>query len=274
MSQHQRKLFCEISPFCYKISVVKCCMLRRLRDLFGGEKFARVRSGQLLPAIVYKHKSLIRRQLGDVDMALQENKAVNLALAAPRINGILIRPGETFSLWRLVGRTSGRKGYKVGLMIKKGKPDRGIGGGLCQLSNLIHWLVLHTPLEIIEHHHHDGVDLFPDFGRQVPFGVGTSISYNYLDYRFRNNTTQTFQLVLYADEKYLNAELRSEYPLPVKYHITCCNEHFTQEDGIWYRNGEVWKHGVEKASGKVVENKLLKINHAQVMYDVKYIPTA
>ena len=124
-------------------------------------------------------------------------------------------------------------------MIKQGKPDRGIGGGLCQLSNLIHWIILHTPFEITEHHHHDNVDLFPDFGRQVPFGVGTSISYNYLDYRFKNTTDQTFQLIVYTDEKYLNAELRAEKPLTVKYHIESRNEHFSQENGAWYRNSEV-----------------------------------
>ena len=267
----RRKLFCEISPLCYEISVFKCCMLRDLRDFFSKEHFCRKRSAERLPVMIYKHKSLIRRQLGDVDMTLQNNKAVNLSLTAPKISGVLIRPGETFSLWHLVGKTSARKGYKEGLMIKRGKPDQGIGGGLCQLSNLIHWIVLHTPFEITEHHHHDGVDLFPDFGRQVPFGVGTSISYNYLDYRFVNNTEQTFQLIVYTDEKYLNAELRAEKPLPVKYHVESRNEHFTPGNGVWYRNGEIWRQCIDKACGKVIEEKLIKTNHAQVMYDEKYI---
>lgn len=268
---HNRKLFCEISPLCYEISVVKCCIMRHLRDLFGMARFCRQRSEKLLPVMIYKHKSLIRRQLGNVDMTLQENKAVNLALAAPRISGVLIRPGEVFSLWHLVGKTSARKGYREGLMIRRGMPDRGIGGGLCQLSNLIHWIVLHTPFEIVEHHHHDGVDLFPDFGRQVPFGVGTSISYNYLDYRFKNNTEQTFQLIVYTDEKYLNAELRAEKPLEVKYHIQSRNEHFAEENGIYFRCGEVWRECIDKSTGKVLKSRLIKTNHARVMYDEKYI---
>ena len=246
-------------------------MIRYFRDLLSGERFCHLRSCDLLPVTIYRHKSLIRRQLGEVDMFLQENKAVNLSLAAPKISGILIRPGEIFSLWHLVGKTSARKGYREGLMIRHGKPDRGIGGGLCQLSNLIHWIVLHTPFEIIEHHHHDGIDLFPDFGRQVPFGVGTSISYNYLDYRFRNNTDQLFQLIVYTDEKYLNAELRSEKTLDVKYHIIVRNERFVIEDGSYFRCGEVWRECVQKATGKTIESRLIKNNHAQVMYDKKYI---
>lgn len=266
-----RKLFCEISPLCYEISVTKCCMIRRLQDYFSTEHFCHLHSNKLLSVVIYKHKSLIRRQLGDVDMTLQENKAVNLALAAPKISGVLIRPSEVFSLWHLVGKTSARKGYREGLMIRHGKPDRGIGGGLCQLSNLVHWVVLHTPFEITEHHHHDGVDLFPDFGRQVPFGVGTSISYNYLDYRFKNNTDQTFQLIVYTDEKYLNAELRSEKPLEMKYHIQSRNEFFSREKGMFYRCGEVWRECIEKKTGKIIESRLVKTNHALVMYDEKYI---
>lgn len=115
-----------------------------------------------------------------MDSTLQENKATNLAIAAPKVSHIVIRPKEVFSFWSLVGSCSEKKGYKEGLIIKSGAPDKDIGGGMCQFTNLIHWLILHTPLKVVEYHHHDGVDLFPDYGRQVPFGVGTSIMYNYI----------------------------------------------------------------------------------------------
>jgi vancomycin resistance protein VanW len=180
-----RKLFCELGPVPYKISVWKECTRRTLRDLGSRATFARVKSEAQLPVLVYSHKSLIRRKLGNVDMQLQENKAVNLALAAPCINGVLIRPGETFSFWDLVGRCTAQKGYREGLTLTRGKTAKGIGGGMCQFTNLLYWLSLHSPLEITERHHHDGVDLFPDFGRQVPFGCGTSILYKYLDYRIK-----------------------------------------------------------------------------------------
>ncbi len=66
---------------------------------------AQKRRQEPLPALIYGHKSLIRRRLGQVDMELQENKAVNLALAAPRVNGVFIQPGQTFSVRRLVSRS-------------------------------------------------------------------------------------------------------------------------------------------------------------------------
>lgn len=268
----KRKLFCEICPFCYQLSVCKCKIMRCLRDAVSSARFARTKESKPLGTLIYSHKSLIRRKLGAVDPVLQENKAVNLALAAPKISGVLIRPGETFSFWRLVGLTSAQKGYRVGLMIKHGTPDHGIGGGLCQMTNLIHWLILHSPLQIIEHHHHDGMDIFPDFGRQVPFGVGTSISHNYLDYRFVNNGKQSFQIVLYCTDEYLCGELRAECPLDVKYHISVQNEGFSEENGMWFRNNQIFRKTVEKATGKILEEELIKTNHARVMYDPEFIP--
>ena len=159
--------------------------LRKIKDALSRQRFARIKSYEKLPVMIYKHASLIRRRLGNTDLELQENKAVNLALSAPKVNGILIRPGETFSFWHLIGPDTARHGYKVGLTISNNKPSTGVGGGHCQFTNLIHWMVLHSDLTIVEHHHHDGFDLFPDYKRQIPFGTGTSIVYNYLDYRFR-----------------------------------------------------------------------------------------
>lgn len=176
-----RRLFCELSPLAYRISVEKSCALRTLRDGFSAERFPKLRLEAPLPALVCRHNSLIRRTLGRVDPVLQDNKAVNLALAAPKINGILIRPGETFSFWHFVGRPSAANGYRTGMVIANAQTGEAVGGGMCQFSNLIHWMVLHAPLTITEQHHHDQFDLFPDFGRQVPFGTGTSIFYNYLD---------------------------------------------------------------------------------------------
>ncbi len=200
-------------------------------------------------------------------MQLQENKATNLALAVKHIDGVIIHPGETFSLWKMVGRTTKRKGYKEGLVIAKGQPSKGIGGGMCQLSNLIHWMVLHSDLTITEHHHHDGLDLFPDFGRQIPFGTGSSISYNYLDYRFRNDTAIDYQLRLSVDDEYLCGELRAAEKQSHTFHIHAENEHFTREDGVVYRNGQVFRDTIDPKTGVVVESQLIRTNHARVMYD-------
>ena len=265
-----RRLFCELSPFTYRLSLMAHRMHRHLQNAVRSN-LAQTRVQKSLDVRVYEAASLIRRTLGDVDPALQEGKAVNLALAAPKLDGILIRPGEEFSFWYLVGAVTARRGYKTGMIIQSGQPGQDVGGGMCQMTNLIHWMVLHSPLTITEHHHHDGYDLFPDYGRTVPFGTGTSILYNYIDYRFRNDTADTFQLRIWTDEKYLRGELRASSVQPVRWHIYAEDEHFTREtDGV-YRNSRVMRQKTDAATGQILEESCLKVNHARILYDESFV---
>ena len=87
----KRKLFCEISPLTYKISMEKCILVRKISNLLSKERFACKKSEEKLPFSIYKHNSLIRRRLGNVNMELQNNKAINLGVAAPKISGIIIK---------------------------------------------------------------------------------------------------------------------------------------------------------------------------------------
>ena len=97
-----RKLFCDLCPLTYEVSRWKGIAFRHLQDLRCSSPFARSRREEPLPVLAYRHASLIRRRLGNMDMRLQENKAVNLRLAAPKVSGVLIRPGEVFSFWRRI----------------------------------------------------------------------------------------------------------------------------------------------------------------------------
>lgn len=270
-SHMKRRLFCEISPTTYKISVLKCIVLRHIKNFFGiifGTRFASEKSEEKLPVMIYKHSSLIRRQLGNADMQLQENKAVNLSITAPKISGILIHPGETFSFWKLAGSPDAKKGYLEGLTIEGGKPSKGIGGGLCQMTNLIHWMALHSELDVSEHHHHDQIDLFPDYGRKVPFGTGTSVFYNYLDYRLKNNTRNTYQIIVYTDGEYLRGELRAIDRSKYSYHIKAENERFVREGGEVYRKGEVYRAVVDSRTGVLLKKELIRKNNAKLAYEI------
>jgi len=266
----KRKLFCEINSFTYLISLKKMRFLRHLKNFFSNTKYAKTKD-EKLPIVLYKHNSLIRRKLGNVDMQLQENKAVNLSIAAPKLNGILIRPNETFSFWRLIGSCSGRKGYKEGLTISSGKPTKGIGGGMCQFTNFIHWLVLHSPLDITEYHHHDSIDMFPDYGRQVPFGCGTSVMYNYLDYRFTNNTDATFQIIAYTTETHLCGELRSTDSQDFSFHISEEDAHFVKLGDGFYRRNKILRRVIEKRTGNELKNEIIKQSNAKVLYSEEFI---
>ena len=267
----ERKLFGDISPFTYAIAVKRQILQRTVRDLIRRTPLATSRDQQDLPVVIYKHNSLIRRKLGNVDLLLQENKAVSLGLAAPHIDGILIKPGETFSFWHLVGHCSEKKGYKMGMTVSSNGPASGIGGGLCQFTNLLHWMVLHSPLEIVEHHHHGGIDLFPDFNRQIPFGTGTSIVYNYLDYRVHNPTASTFQFRVSVTDEYLRGELRSNGAPGVKVHVKEAESYFQEVGGEVYRRNKVHRRVIDKRTGNEIANDLIVESNAKVLYDRELI---
>ena len=267
----KRKLFCERGPVCYQISLHKEYLKRDLKDLFSSEKIAKQYSKKELPYTIKSHTSILLRKLEGVDMKLQENKITNLTLASKKINGIVIHPGEVFSFWKTVGNPTKRKGYKEGLTISSSELKSGIGGGLCQLANMIHYLVLNSPLSVTELHHHSDA-LFPDERRRVPFGTGTSVFYNNVDYRFKNNQDYDVQILVWLDSGELCGELRSDSDIPYRYKLVEENNHFVLEDDTYYRISQVYKITIDKETNKEIKKELILDNHSKVMYDYDLIP--
>ena len=266
-----RKLFCEISPTCYKISSFKEKIKKDIKDVFKGEHIARTIKSEELPNIVKGHTSILIRKLNGVDIKLQENKVTNIELACKKINGLIIHPNETFSFWKLVGSPTKKKGYKEGLVISRNGMTKGYGGGLCQMGNMIHWLVLNSPLQVTELHHHSDA-LFPDERRRVPFGTGTSICYAHIDYRFKNTTDQDVQILVWCENGELCGELRSEKEFPVRYKIVEENHHFSKEGKDYYRISQIYRLVIDRETNEVIQKELILDNHSKVMYDHKLIP--
>ena len=268
----KRKLFCEYGPLAYEISLRKEAILKDIEDkIIKNYKIAKKKSYDNLEYLWKGDAKILFRKLHGVDMQLQYNKAKNLKLAGKKIDGIIIYPGEVFSIWNLVGHTTKRKGYLEGLTISDTKLGKGIGGGLCQLGNLIHYLVLHTDLEIVEKWHHSDA-LFPDEKRRVPFGTGTSIAYKRLDYKFKNTTNYPVQLRIWQDDTMVYGEIRSTVPINYKYKLVEEGHHYAMEDGIYYRNSKVYRIKTDKETGKEIKKELILNNHSRVMYDYSLIP--
>ncbi|MDY2611540.1 MAG: VanW family protein [Oscillospiraceae bacterium] len=266
----RRKLFCEHGPVCYAISLWKENCKRTLRDWLGRSHFAKNFEEKTLPYVWKGHMSMMLRPLAGVDMQLQRNKVQNLRLAAKQIDGVVVAPGETFSLWALVGRPTRRKGYLDGLVISRGRLGKGVAGGLCQLANLIHYMVLHTPMKVTELHHHTDA-LFPDAGRRVPFGTGTSIVYKNCDYRFQNTTPYPVQIKVWLQDGMLMGEIRSNEALKERYRLKEENHHYTKETDGYYRNSFVYQV-LSDSDGKELQKNLILQNHSKVLFDPALIP--
>jgi vancomycin resistance protein VanW len=261
-----RKLLSQRHPALYFLAVWARRGRRYLDWHFDGKRYTSLHTTEKLPYRIKKHQSVLLKKLGESDMQLQINKVTNLKIAVKEIDGIVIKPGETFSFCKLVGFPSARKGYLQGMELSFGEARPGIGGGICQISNLIHWLVMHSPLTVTERYHHS-FDPFPDDGRVLPFGSGATVFYNYRDYQFTNNTKYTFQVNLWLTDKCLEGELRIDTELNYAYHVFEKDHQFLKIDGQFFRKNEIWREKILKfESGKVIDTELVTKNFARVTY--------
>lgn len=266
----RKTLFCDINPTCYAISLQKEICKRHIKDFLSAHKFAYTKSEASLPNVVYSHSSNMIKRAPGINLQHQKNKAVNIELAAAQISGIVVKPGEVFSFWKLVGKISKKKGYLAGRVLYRKNLTAGIGGGLCNLANTINLLVLHSPLQITELHKHSDA-LAPDEGARVPFGTGTSIEYNSIDYRFENNTNQAVQLVIWCAGETLHAELRSEKEFLEHYRLIEENHHFKKEKEKYYRISTIFKETYDDV-GNLIKKEVIWDNKSEVMYDYSLIP--
>lgn len=95
--------------------------------------------------------------------------------------------------------------------------------------------------------------------------------HNYKDYRFTNNTMNTYQLRVWVEEDYLCGELRASDTPEFSYHIVEENAFFDYEDGHYYRNNEIYRRVIDRKSGKEIDRELVIKNRAKVLYDPKHI---
>ena len=107
-------------------------------------------------------------------------RAINIELAASRINGMVLAPGKNFSFSKSVGTRTVANGYVNGPSFAGGREVESIGGGICQVSSNLYASLLLAGIEPKEHHYHG---LAVDY---VPVGLDAAIAEGYWDLRFTN----------------------------------------------------------------------------------------
>lgn len=104
----------------------------------------------------------------------------NLQLSCQAISGYIIKPGETFSFLDALGKISAETGYAEASIC--GNNGIAMGGGISQTASALYHCVLHSDLEIVEHHNHTYATDFIELGLDAYVDSGSK------DLRFRNNT--------------------------------------------------------------------------------------
>ena len=232
-----RKRITQIFPFLLPIRKKqrKFCFYMKMR--FDSNKYAKTVAYKQLPYKIFETSSLMLNKNSGFDMKFQMNKAHNLKLAAKTIDGLLIKPRETFSFYQLVRYADRNEPFKDGLNLVDGKIVGSYGGGLCQLSNLLFWMFLHTPLTVIERHGH-AVESFPSTTEDLPCGTDATINEGWLDLKVKNDTDTTFQIIISFDDEFMYGHILSDSEQKYEYEI------FNKSIAYYKDNGKV----MQKAS--------------------------
>ena len=114
------------------------------------------------------------------------NRIFNVTLAASRMNGILVEPGEVFSFDKALGDVSAFTGYQQAYVIQNGKTVLGDGGGVCQVSTTFFRALLNAGLPIVERHAH--AYRVGYYEQDSPPGFDATIYVPSVDLKFKNDT--------------------------------------------------------------------------------------
>lgn len=238
------------------------------KDFSAPVNFSKIKED--FPYTVFTHSSPLYRNLSKEDMELQEGKVANLTIAHKCICGVVLKPGELFSYWKLIGNPTKFRGYKKGMILCNGKPVSGTGGGLCALSNLLYWITLHSPLSVKERWRHS-YDVFPDSNRTLPFGSGATCLYNYKDLMILNETSDTYVFVVYLEKNRLCGELRCTSKPDAKYEVYEKEHQITMEAaGVYVRHNSLYRKTIsidEQGNETLERDDLITENHALMMYN-------
>ena len=134
------------------------------------------------------------------------NRSKNIKVAAQKINGKLLKPGEVFSFNNVVGPRTKKNGFKEAIEIVNNEFVTGVGGGVCQVSSTLYNSVLFTGLKIIDRKNHSRPVNY------VPLGRGATVYYGLIDFKFKNNFSNPIMIMAKVVDNQLTITLLGTDP--------------------------------------------------------------
>ena len=133
-----------------------------------------------------------------------EARIQNIVTASAQYHGLLIAPGETFSMGSVLGDVSLENGYAEALIIYGGRTIKGVGGGVCQVSTTLFRTVFFAGFPIVERYSH---------AYRVPYyemdasghvdgqfaGMDATVYFPLVDFKFQNDTPHWMLMETYVD---------------------------------------------------------------------------
>ena len=174
------------------------------------------------------------------------DRTTNLRLAANKVNGTVLMPGETFSYNKVVGKRTIAAGYKEAAVYSNGQVVDGIGGGICQISSTIYNAAIYANLDIVTRRNHQFVPSYVSASRDA------TVVYGSTDFQFKNNRKYPIKIMCsvsggVARVRIFGLKQADDYDVQISSYIT------SQTSTATY--SEAYK--ILKKNGKVVKKVLL-----------------
>lgn len=195
-----REIFIEPIDAAYEISDGKVIFTneqygRQIDQIELGTKINNLKNGEAITLKLIKtapnitmadlNAKLFSCELGKYSTsysASNKSRSSNLALAAEKINGMVLAPGEVFSYNDAVGPRTAENGFKEAQIYENGETVLGLGGGVCQVSSTLYSAVLYADLKIVSRRAHSMTVGY------IPKGQDATVSYGSIDFKFENST--------------------------------------------------------------------------------------
>lgn len=129
------------------------------------------------------------------------NRSTNIVLAAAKIDGTVLMPGESFSYNQVVGKRTAAAGFKEAAAYANGEVVQELGGGICQVSSTLYNAVLYANLEVTERYNHY---FKPSY---VKPGFDATVSWGGPDFCFKNNRTYPIKIICDSSGKNLHISI-------------------------------------------------------------------
>ena len=175
-----------------------------------------------------------------------KNRTTNLILAANKVNGTVLMPGETFSYNKVVGARTISAGYKEAAIYVQGKVVDGLGGGICQITSTLYNAVVYANLEIVQRSNHQFVPSYVTASRDA------TVVYGAIDFQFKNNRNYPIKLVCSVSNGIANFQI-----FGLKQEDDCEVEISSYETGRTSTAIYSEAYKILKRDGKVIGSQLL-----------------
>ena len=195
------------------------------------------------PEITEQDAVLFQDVLGEFQTPCtgNESRNHNLRLACQALNGLVLKPGETFSFNKTLGKRTSAKGYQNAPVCSGSEQEDTLGGGICQASSTLYYCTLLADLTTVSRTSHS----FP-VGYIDP-GMDAAVGWDSPDFQFKNSSDFPIQLEASVTGGYVKIRIlgtdHREHSVKLEYEITQTYTPETEYAYFGYNNDEGYRDG-------------------------------